>query len=54
MYRDVRPMTLACKSETITFDMPGWCCDQSDESIHTGEDMIVSDRMLNRLVTSKA
>jgi HTH-type transcriptional regulator/antitoxin MqsA len=29
--------------------MPGWYCDQSEESIHTGEDMKVSDRMLNRL-----
>jgi HTH-type transcriptional regulator / antitoxin MqsA len=29
--------------------MPGWYCDESDESIHTGKDMKVSDRMLNRL-----
>ena len=49
MYRGVRPMTLAYKGESITFDMPGWYCDQSEESIHTGEDMKVSDRMLNRL-----
>jgi hypothetical protein len=31
--------------------MPGWYCEQSEESIHTGEDMKVSDRMLNRLKT---
>ena len=49
MYRGVRPMTLSYKGKTITFDMPGWYCDQSEESIHTGEDMKVSDRMLNRL-----
>ena len=49
MHRGVRPMTLTYKSETITFDMPGWYCDQSDESIHTGKDMKVSDRMLNCL-----
>ena len=49
MRRDVRPMTLIYKGESITFDMPGWYCDESDESIHTGEDMKVSDRMLNRL-----
>jgi HTH-type transcriptional regulator/antitoxin MqsA len=49
MYRGVRPMTLSYKGESITFDMPGWYCDQSEESIHTGEDMKVSDRMLNRL-----
>ncbi|MFH0789092.1 MAG: type II toxin-antitoxin system MqsA family antitoxin [Pseudomonadota bacterium] len=49
MHRDVRPMTLTYKGESVTFDMPGWYCDQSKESIHTGEDMKVSDRMLNRL-----
>ncbi len=49
MYRGVRPMTLTYKEKSITFDMPGWYCDQSEESIHTGEDMKVSDRMLNLL-----
>lgn len=49
MYRGVRPLALTYKGKSITFDMPGWYCDQSDESIHTGEDMKVSDRMLNLL-----
>ena len=49
MYRGVRPMTLTYKGESITFDISGWYCNQSEESIHTGEDMKVSDRMLNRL-----
>ncbi len=49
MHRDVRDMTLRFKSESITFEMPGWYCDSSEESIHTGEDMKVSDRMLNLL-----
>ena len=49
MHRDERPMTLEYKGQSITFDMPGWYCDSSDESVHTGEDMKVSDRMLNRL-----
>jgi len=49
MYRGVRSMTLNYKKESITFDMPGWYCDQSEESIHTGEDMKVSDRKLNLL-----
>lgn len=49
MHRGVRPMALTYKGESITFDMPGWYCDQSDESIHTGEDLKVSDRMLNLL-----
>ena len=42
-------MTLTYKDQNVTFDMPGWYCDQSEESIHTGEDLKVSDRMLNRL-----
>jgi len=49
MYRGVRPITLTYKGESITFDMPGWYCEQSEESIHTGEDMKVSDRKLNLL-----
>jgi HTH-type transcriptional regulator / antitoxin MqsA len=49
MHRAVRPLTLAYKNESVTFDMPGWYCDASDEAIHTGADMKVSDRMLNRL-----
>lgn len=49
MHRGVRPMTLSYKGKNITFDMPGWYCDQSKESVHTGTDMKVSDRMLNLL-----
>ena len=53
MRRDTRPMTLTYKGESLTFDMPGWYCDASDESIHTGADLKVSDRMLNRLKARK-
>ncbi len=49
MHRAARPMTLDYKGLQMTFDMPGWYCAESDESIHTGEDMKVSDRALNRL-----
>ena len=49
MHRDVCPMTLAYRSETLTFEMPGWYCGASEESIHTSADMKVSDRMLNLL-----
>lgn len=49
MHRGVRPVILTYKGESITFDMPGWYCDESDEGIHTGKDMKVSDRILNRL-----
>jgi HTH-type transcriptional regulator / antitoxin MqsA len=47
--RALRPMTLAYKGESVTFDMPGWYCDDCSESIHTGADMKLSDRMLNLL-----
>ena len=49
MYRDTRPMTVAYKGETATFDMPGWYCDASEESIHSGSDLKVSDRALTEL-----
>ena len=49
MHRGVRPTTLTYKEESISFDMPGWYCDDCDESIHTGKDIEVSDRMLEHL-----
>lgn len=49
MARGVRPMTISYKGESSTFDMPGWYCDASDESIHTAEDMKVSDAALREL-----
>ncbi len=49
MHRAARPVALTYKGLELTFDMPGWYCAASDESIHTGEDMKVSDRALNRL-----
>ncbi len=52
MQRGVRPMTLEYKGAAAIFDMPGWYCEGSGESIHTGEDMKVSDRALNRLKAS--
>lgn len=49
MQRGVRPMTLTYKDASVTIDMPGWYCAESAESVHTGDDMKVSDRALNRL-----
>ncbi|MCE2892398.1 MAG: type II toxin-antitoxin system MqsA family antitoxin [Aquidulcibacter sp.] len=49
MYRDIRPMTIKYKGRQVEIQMPGWYCDESDESIHTGDDMKISDRALNRL-----
>jgi HTH-type transcriptional regulator/antitoxin MqsA len=31
-------------------DMPGWYCNESGESIHTGEDMKISDAALAALI----
>ncbi len=36
MQRGMSSMTLEYKGARTTFDMPGWYCDASDESIHTG------------------
>lgn len=47
--RDVRPLTLTYKGESTTVDMPGWYGERPDEGVHTGDDMKVSDRALNRL-----
>lgn len=49
MHRDARPLALSYRGQSITVDMPGWYSDASAEGIHTGEDMKVSDRALNRL-----
>ena len=49
LHRDVRPFTLTYKGESITVDMPGWYGDLPDEGVHSGDDMKISDRALNRL-----
>jgi HTH-type transcriptional regulator/antitoxin MqsA len=49
MVRATRPMTITYKGRSITIQMPGWYCQDSDESIHTGEDMKVSDAALKSL-----
>lgn len=46
MVRGVRPFTISYKGQARTFDMPGWYCDASEESIFTRADMKVSDREL--------
>ena len=45
----MRPLDLAYKGQSLTVDMPGWYSDQARESVHTSEDMKVSDRALNCL-----
>ncbi len=49
MVRDTRPMEISYKGQSTTIDMPGWYCHESGESIHTAEDMKVSDAALKEL-----
>ena len=49
MVRDTRPMEITYKGQSTTVDMPGWYCHKSGESIHTAEDMKVSDAALKEL-----
>ncbi|MBF0626492.1 MAG: type II toxin-antitoxin system MqsA family antitoxin [Magnetococcales bacterium] len=48
MERDTRPLPLEYKGESITVELAGWYC-QCGESIHTGKEMVASDRVLNLL-----
>jgi HTH-type transcriptional regulator / antitoxin MqsA len=49
LHRDVRPLTLTYKGESITVDMPGWYGDDPNAGVFDAQDMKVSDRALNRL-----
>ena len=49
MKRGVAPMTISYKDWSVTFEMPGWYCDECGESIHNGDDLEVSVRVLDRL-----
>ena len=47
LHRDVRPLTLSYRGESITVDMPGWYSVDGEISEHSQEDMKVSDHALN-------
>ena len=49
MARDTRPVEISYKGQSTTVDMPGWYCLESGESVHTAEDMKVSDAALKEL-----
>ena len=49
MKRGNRSLTISYRGRNRTIDMPGWYVDGSDEGIHTGKDLKVSDRALNAL-----
>lgn len=49
MRRGARPMTIVYEALDAAIEMPGLYCKDCDESVHSGKDMQVSDRALNRL-----
>ncbi|MDO8396620.1 MAG: hypothetical protein Q7T45_02270 [Bradyrhizobium sp.] len=49
MARDTRPMEISYKGQSTTIDMPGWYRHESGQSIHTPEDLKISDAALKDL-----
>jgi HTH-type transcriptional regulator/antitoxin MqsA len=49
LHRDIRPVTLTYKSESITVDLPGWYPDGEGDGIVSGDDFKVSNRALHRM-----
>ena len=52
MHRNAKPMTIVYEKHDATIEMPGWYCDNCDESVHSDKDMQVSDRALTVLKAS--
>jgi HTH-type transcriptional regulator/antitoxin MqsA len=49
LHRDVRPLTIKYKGQSITVAMPGWYGDKPDEGVFEPEDMKVPGRAFNLL-----
>lgn len=49
MERGIRPVTITYKGRSMIVDMPGWYREGSDEGVHSGIDMQVSDAALKQL-----
>lgn len=49
MARGLRPLEVSYKGQSTTVEMPGWYCGDSSESIHTADDLKVSDAALKEL-----
>lgn len=49
MLRDTRPLEIRYRGRSAVVDMPGWYSEASGESIHSRDDMTVSDRALTSL-----
>ena len=47
--RDVRPFEVSYNGQTIRVDLPGWYGEDAADSIHSGIDLVVSDRALNTI-----
>ena len=49
MERGTQVVKFTYKGRSLDVEMPGWYCSECGEGIHSGSDMRVSDRALNRL-----
>lgn len=49
MIRDERKITLSYRGFEDTVMLPGWYCSECGESVHNGEEMKISDRVLREL-----
>jgi len=49
MVRGIRPVEFSYKGLSVTVDMPGWYCEGSDEGVHEGKDLEISDAALKQL-----
>lgn len=47
--RDVRPFTITYKGISKTVDLPGYYPEDDGESVHVGDDMVVTDEALRTL-----
>lgn len=47
--RDVRPVTLSYKGETVTVDLPGYYGEVDEDGVHIGDDLKVTDEALRLL-----
>ncbi len=47
--RDVRPFVVTYKGKSVTVDLPGYYSQSSEEGVHVGNDMAVTDMALRAL-----
>lgn len=49
LHRGVRPFLVTYKSKSVTVQLPGYYSEASDEGVHVGSDMSVTDAALRQL-----